>query len=76
MEETKTEKDIEENIWRMEIFFCEGEDKRRKKRRQICEERKHFFANGEENGEGKGGKYLEKENIVCGGEENQRRKTR
>ena len=28
------------------------------------------------NGIGKGGKYLEKEEIFCGGEENQRRKRR
>ena len=28
------------------------------------------------NGKGKGGKYLEKEEIFCGGEENRRRKRR
>ena len=26
-----------------------------------------FFCRGKENGEGKGGKYLEMENIICGG---------
>ena len=40
MEETKTEKDIEENIWRREIFFCRGEKEWSRKRREIFGEGK------------------------------------
>ena len=46
-----------------------------RKRREIFGEGNHFLAEEENFGEGKGGKYLGKENIIfCKGEEKQRRK--
>ena len=42
---------------------CGGERTQRMKRRKIFGEGKYLDDGGEENREGKGGKYLEKENI-------------
>ena len=45
------------------IFFCGGEEKRRRKRKTIFGEGKYFFFEGEKkSGDGKGGNYLDKEN--------------
>ena len=46
-----------------------------RKRREIFGDGNHFLAEEKNFGEGKGGKYLGKENIIfCKGEEKQRRK--
>ena len=46
----KGKREKEENIWRRKISFCKGEGK-------------YFFVQENKNRDGKGGKYLEKENI-------------
>ena len=52
------EKSAKENI------FCGGEEKRRRKGRKIFGEVNIFSTEAQKNREGKGGKYLEKENIL------------
>ena len=60
----KREKEKEKTFGEGWDLFCGGEDKQRRKRRKIIGRKKSL---GEE--KGKGGKYLEKENIFfCGGE--------
>ena len=45
------------------LFFCAEEEKWRRKMRNIFGEGKYIIFGGEKNWEGKGGKYLEKENL-------------
>ena len=59
----KRAKEKEKTFGKGRDLFCGGEDKQRRKRRKIIGRKKSL---GEE--KGKGGKYLEKENIFfCGG---------
>ena len=58
------EKKKEEYIWSKKISFCGGEENRKRKRRKIFEEGIYLFGGEEKkNGEGKGGKHLEKEHM-------------
>ena len=43
------------------IFFCGGEDERRRKRRKTFRGGKYIYCGGIEEGRGNGEKYLEKE---------------
>ena len=61
--EKKKNRYLMENIWRREIYFYGGDEERKRKRRNIIGERKYFFAEEKKNGEGKGGKFWENENI-------------
>ena len=74
----KTEEKKEENILREKIYFCGPEEKltwkRKENRRKIFGERIKIFNGDVADGKGKGGKYPEKENTFCRGEEEQRRK--
>ena len=64
------EKEKEENAWSLKIFGLQ----RRRKRREIFGEGKYiFFAEENKNGEGKGEKYLEKENTYFAEEKNEER---
>ena len=45
-------------------IFCGGKEKQRRKRRKMFGEGKYFFGKEKKNGEGKGGKYLEKEKMT------------
>ena len=47
------------------IFFCDGE---KECGRKIFGERKDIFVEEKNNGEGKGGKYLERENVTMAGQ--------
>ena len=64
MEEIKTEKE--------NIFFCGGEEKPGRKGRKIFGKGKYIFAEEKKNEEGKGWKYLEKEDLPLA-EENENR---
>ena len=56
------EKEKEENIWRRKYSDFGGEEERSRKRGNIFGEGKHsFFIAEKKKGEGRGGKYLEKE---------------
>ena len=65
----KREKEKEKTFGEGWDLFCGGEDKQRGKRRKIIGRKKSL---GEE--KGKGGKYLEKENIFFFVEEKDKRK--
>ena len=57
------EKEKEGNKWR-KVFFCFGSRRKTEMEKdKIFGDRKYFFLEEKKNGEGKGGKYLEKENI-------------
>ena len=68
------EKEKEENIRRSKLLLCRGEENRKTKMRTIFGKEKYTIPEEEKNGEEKGGKYLEKENISCGEEEKRRGK--
>ena len=53
MEETKTEIDIEENIWRREIFFAKEKQIREGKEGKYLEKEKILSAEERKHGEGK-----------------------
>ena len=67
----RMQKEKEENIWRRKIIFLAeaekngegkgGEEKQRRKKRNIFGDGKFSFFEEIENGEGKGGKYLAEE---------------
>ena len=57
------EKEKEGNKWR-KVFFCFGSRRKTEMEKdKIFGDRKYFFLEEKKNGEGKGGKYLENENI-------------
>ena len=56
-----TEKEKNENIWRMKIYSLQM---RRKTEKAENFWRRNFFCEDKEKGEGKGRRYLEKENVI------------
>ena len=58
------EKEKEENIWRRKIYFLRRKRKTEKEKEENMEMKIFFFAEEKKNGEGKGGKYLEKEKMT------------
>ena len=69
----KTDMEKDNYIWKKENIFFQKTKQGKKKyiwRRNIC-----FFAGEKIDSRGKGGKYLEKENMFfCGGEESEKEK--
>ena len=48
--------------------FCEGNNMEKVKEENAWRKKIYFFAEGKKNGEGKGGKYFEKENVTIRGQ--------